>query len=110
MLEIHIIGDTLHTMTTTETTYDCATAELTVGMTLPNGETIIAFRKMSDYRLCEDGGYNYHLWYAVAVRGGKNFHDYATRTISALPHGWSVGGGDYFHNIHEALNKIGLAQ
>ena len=99
-------------MTTTEITetYDCATAQLTVGMALPNGETVIALRKMSDYRLCEDGGYNYHLWYAVTVRGGKNFHDYATRTVSALPHGWGLSGGNYFHNIHEALNKIGLAQ
>jgi len=106
-------------MTITETTYNCATAELTVGMTLPWGETVVALRKMGDYRLCEDGGYNYHLWYAVCVREGKigrtsvrhkNFHDYAVRIISALPHGWQAGDGDYFHNIYDALNKIGMGQ
>lgn len=98
-------------MTTTEITeYDCATAELTVGMTLPDGEIVIALSKLSDYGLCGDGNYNYHLWKIVAVRGGKNFHDYAVRTVSALPHGLSTGGGSYFHNIHDALNKIGLTQ
>jgi hypothetical protein len=95
-------------MTTTEITeYDCATAELTVGMTLPNGETVIALRKLGEYRLCEDGGYNHHSWKAVMVRGGKNFHDYSVRTVYALPHGWSVGGGEYYHHISDALVSIG---
>ena len=96
-------------MTTTEiTTYDCATAELTVGTALPNGETVIALRRVNDHQLCDDGCYNYHAWYAVCVRGGKNYHDYATRIITALPHGWSVGGGNYYHNIYDALNNAGL--
>lgn len=96
-------------MTTTETLdYNCATTDLTVGMTLPNGETVIALRKLDDYRLCEDGYYNYNLWYAVTVRGGVNYHDYATRTISALPHGWSVSGGEYHHDIYKALTTIGV--
>lgn len=94
-------------MTTTETTYDHVTAEATVGMVLPNGETIIALRKIGDHQLCEDGGYNYHCWKAVMVRGGKNFHDYATRVVYALPHGWSVSGGDYHHHISDALANIG---
>jgi len=96
-------------MTTTETTeIDPATTELTVGMTLPNGEIVIALRKIDEYRLCEDGNYNYAMWKVVCVRGGKNFHDYATRTVTLLPTHWGVSGGDYWHEIHDALNKIGL--
>lgn len=96
-------------MTTAEITdYDCATANITVGMTLPNGETVVALRKWSDYRLCDDGYYDYHGWFVVTVRSGVNYHDYATRTISALPHGWSWSGGEYHHDIHKALNAIGV--
>lgn len=96
-------------MTTTETTHpDFLTAELTVGMTLPNGETVVALRKVADVRLCEDGDYNYAMWRVVCVRGGNNFHDYATRTVALLPDRWGMGGGDYFHDIHDALNNIGL--
>ena len=97
-------------MTTTSTDYDCATANVTVGMTLPNGETVIALRKMGDYHLCEDGDYDYHLWYVVTVREGVNYHDYATRTVAAMPYGWSWSGGEYFHNIYKALEIIGLAK
>lgn len=95
-------------MTTTETTHDFLTAELTVGTVLPNGETVIALRKVSNVRLCEDGNYNYSTWKVVCVRGGKNFHDYATRTIVCLQTHWGMSGGDYFHDIHDALNEIGL--
>lgn len=95
-------------MTITETSPDFLTADLTVGTTLPNGETVVALRKVSDVRLCEDGNYNYSTWKVVCVRGGKNFHDYATRTVTLLPTHWGTSGGDYFHNINDALNKIGL--
>jgi hypothetical protein len=96
----------------TTTIPDFLTADLTVGTTLPNGETVIALRKVADVRLCEDGDYNYATWKVVCVRGGKNFHDYATRTVTLLPirhrpH-WGVSGGDYWHDIHDALNEIGL--
>lgn len=95
-------------MTTTETHPDFLTTELTVGTTLPNGETIIALRKVAEARLCEDGFYNYATWKVVCVRGGKNFHDYATRTVTLLPDRWGMSGGDYFHTINDALNNIGL--
>jgi|Laugresu1bdmlbdd_1035124.scaffolds.fasta_scaffold02412_5 hypothetical protein len=94
----------------TETEYDHTTAELTVGMTLPNGETIVSLRKLDSYRLCGDGNYNYHQWKVVAVRGGNNFHNYVVRSVSAMPTGWSVSGGDYMNSIVEALTKIGVAQ
>jgi hypothetical protein len=96
-------------MTTTETTHpDFLTADLTVGTTLPNGETVIALRKVDEVRLCEDGDYNYSSWKVVCVRGGKNFHDYATRTVTLLPDRWGMGGGNYHETIYDALNKIGL--
>jgi hypothetical protein len=94
-------------MTTTETHPDFLTTELTVGTTLPNGETVIALRKVADLEACADG-YSYAMWRVVCVRGGKNFHDYATRTVTLLPTHWGVSGGDYWHNINDALNKIGL--
>lgn len=95
-------------MTTTDTHPNYLTDELTVGTTFPNGETVIALRKVADVRLCEDGFYNYATWKVVCVRGGKNFHDYATRTVTLLPDRWGMGGGDYFHTINDALNEIGL--
>lgn len=96
-------------MTTTETTHpDFLTTELTVGTTFPNGETVIALRKVADVRLCEDGEYNYAMWKVACVRGGKNFHDYATRTVTLLPDCWGMGGGNYHETIYDALNKIGL--
>ena len=96
-------------MTTTETTHpDFLTAELTVGMTLPNGETVIALRKVAEARLCEDDCYNYATWKVVCVRGGKNFHDYATRTVTLLPDRWGMGSGNYHETIYDALNRIGL--
>ena len=88
------------------TEYNCGTAELTVGTLLSNGETVIATRKLCDYRLCDDGFYDYGLWVFVAVRPGPNHHDYVVRTVSALPHGWSVSGGKYCHDINEALTEI----
>ncbi len=108
-LELQNELDTLDTMTTTETTHpDFLTTELTVGTTFPNGETVIALRKIADVRLCEDGDYNYAMWKVVCVREGKNFHDYSTRTVTLLPTRWGMGNGDYLHNIYDALNSIGL--
>ena len=90
------------------TEYNCGTAELTAGTLLPNGETVVASRKLLDYRLCEDGFYNYGMWHFVAVRPGHNYHDYVVRTVSALPHGWSVSNGEYCHDIYKALTLIGM--
>ena len=91
---------------TTITEYDHTTDMMRVGMVLPNGETVIAFRTMSDYRLCDDGYYNYFVYHVVCVRGGENYHNYSDRFIFAKPDGWAWGGGDYTNDIHEALRRM----
>ena len=93
-------------MTTTTTDYDHTTDMMRVGMVLPNGETVIAFRTVRTYALCADGFYNYFMYHIVSVRGGNNYHDYCDRLVSAMPKGWVTGGGEYHHDIYSALARI----
>ena len=101
-------------MTTTEITeYDHITADIAVGTHLYNEATVIAFRKVQDYKPADPdqwGGASFSTWEVVAVREGQNFHAYASWTVIANDNGWYICHGHYFHDIQEALNKIGVAQ
>ena len=111
-LELLLGSDIVSTMTTTEIPYyDYRTAELSVGMTLPNKATVIAFRKMREFRGSEhfaDGGEDYAYWLVACIRDGENFHDYACWTVFARPEELYVCWGHYFHTINEAIDHIGL--
>ena len=100
-------------MTTTETTteYDHITAEIAVGTRLYNEATVIAFRKVQDYKPADPaqwGGASFSTWEVVAVREGKNFHAYASWTVIANDRGWYIVHGYYFHDVLEALAHIGV--
>lgn len=100
-----------HSMTTTETPeYNFQTADITVGMVLPWGETVVAVRRWATSQLCDDGEYNYSAWKVVCVREGINYHDYAVRSVWAGQSGYYHGSGEYFFTIHEALNEAGITE
>ena len=97
--------------TDTITEYDNTTADIAVGTRLYNEATVIAFRKVQDYKPAHPsqwGGASFSTWEVVAVREGQNFHAYASWTVIANDRGWYIGYGHYFHDIQEALAHIGI--
>lgn len=99
-------------MTTTEITdYDHITADIAVGTRLYNEATVIAFRKLQDYKSADPdqwGGDTFATWQVVAVREGQNFHAYASWTVIANDNGWYICHGHYFHDVLDALAHIGV--
>ena len=98
-------------MTTTETEFDHTTDEMSVGTRLRNEATVIAFRKLQDYKPADPdqwGGDTFATWQVVAVREGQNFHAYASWTVILTESGWDCFYGHYFHNVLEALAHIGV--